>query len=204
MITEKHRRLLAASALFLGVSGGLLLAAQYRKANKAAVTIDFIMDTVVEQTLYGENASQAAADIAKRLREFEQNYSMHLPDSPISQLNEAAGREAVLLPEDVYALLYRSKDLSLQSMGAFDVTIAPLTKAWGITDEDPSVPDAEALAAAMALVDANALQLNEDGTAMLERAGQAVDLGGIAKGAACDIVREVAEEYGIVPTDSVL
>lgn len=197
LITEKHRRWLAASAAFLVISGGLLLAAEYRKANQAAVTIDFIMDTVVEQTLYGENASLAAAEIAEQLREFEQNFSMHLPDSPISQLNEAAGREAVMLPEDVYALLSRSKELSLQSMGAFDVTIAPLTKAWGITTENPSVPDAEALAAAMALVDANALQLNKDGTAMLERAGQAVDLGGIAKGAACDIVRSVAEKYGI-------
>ncbi len=197
MITEKHRQWMAVAAVFLGVGGGLWLGSWYRKANTPAVTVDFIMDTVVEQTLYGENAQLAAAEIAQRLQDFEKNFSMHLPNSPISQLNDAAGREAVQLPEDVYALLYRSRELSLQSMGAFDVTIAPLTKAWGITSEHPSVPSAEALAEAMALVDASALQLNEDGTAMLERAGQAVDLGGIAKGAACDIVRDVAEEYGI-------
>lgn len=197
MISTKHRQWLAGAAVFLGVGGGLWLGSWYRKANTPAVAVDFIMDTVVEQTLYGENASLAAAEIAQRLQEFEQNFSMHLPDSPISQLNDAAGREAVQLPEEVYALLYRSRELSLQSMGAFDVTIAPLTKAWGITSDDPSVPSAEALAEAMALVDANDLLLYEDGTAMLERAGQAVDLGGIAKGAACDIVRDVAEQYGI-------
>lgn len=196
MTSQKCKQIMAGIAIALGVAGGLSLAAIYRKANTAAVSTDFVMDTFVEQKLYGENAQAAVQEISAKLREFEQAFSMHLEDSEISRLNAAAGGEAVELSEPVYELLQRSRELSLQSQGAFDVTIAPLTKVWGITSEHPSVPSEQERTAAMALVNANDLILGE-GTARLAREGQAVDLGGIAKGAACDIVRETAEKYGI-------
>lgn len=196
MTSQRAKQILAGAAIVLGIGGGLALTAGYRKANTAAVSIDFVMDTFVEQKLYGENAQAAVQEISEKLWEFEQTFSMHVEDSEISRLNAAAGGEAVELSQVVYELLQRSKDLSLQSQGAFDISIAPLTKVWGITSEEPSVPSEQERSAAMALVNANDLIL-ENGTARLAREGQAVDLGGIAKGVACDIVRETAEKYDI-------
>ena len=197
MTRQKIIKILGVSLVFCGVSTALLFANEYRKNSRPAVATDFIMDTFVEQKLYGENASEAIQEIAARLRDFEGAFSMHLADSEIDRLNQSAGVGPVVLSKQVYELLKRSKELSLASEGAFDVTIAPLTTVWGITSETPSIPLEEEIAEAMALVDANDLILYENGLAELSREGQAVDLGGIAKGAACDIVRQVTEKYDI-------
>lgn len=196
MNSQTCKKTMAAVAVVLGVAGGLTLASWYRKANTPAVSIDFMMDTLVEQKLYGECAEEAVKEISARLNDFECTFSMHRDDSVISRLNAAAGKEAVELPDEVYALLEKGKDLSLASQGAFDLTIAPLTQVWGITSENPTVPSDSKIAEALELVDASSLIL-KNGTAQLTEVGQAVDLGGIAKGAACDIVRETAEAYGI-------
>lgn len=185
--------MLAASVLAVG-SGALFSA--YRSATAATVSIDYIMDTIVEQKLYGEKREEAVAEISSQLKDFELSVSMHIEDSEIARLNRAAGQEAISVSESVYRLLLQSKELSLQSMGAFDLTIAPLTTVWGITSDHPSVPSEEDRESALAFVNAADLIL-ENGTARLLHEGQAVDLGGIAKGAACDVVRAVAEQYGI-------
>ncbi len=197
MTNQNTKQLMAILAAALVTAGGLWLGSSYRKANRPAIATDFVMDTFVEQKLYGENAKAAVNEISRRLRDYEQRFSMHLDSSEISKLNAAAGKGPVELSADVYELLRRSRDLSLASEGAFDVTIAPLTKSWGVTSDSPSVPTEQEIAEAKALVNAEELLLHEDGSAELLREGQAVDLGAIAKGAACDIVREVAAEYNI-------
>ncbi len=196
MNSQNCKRVMAAAAVVLGVVGGLSLASWYRKANTPALSTDFVMDTFVEQKLYGEQAEEAVKEISENLRAFEQAFSMHLPNSEIGRLNTAAGGETVELSPEVYQLLERGKELSLKSQGAFDLTIAPLTQVWGITSDNPSVPSSKEISDALDLVDANSLFL-ENGSAKLSQEGQAVDLGGIAKGAACDIVRETAEKYHI-------
>ena len=195
MNSQTCKQLMAAAAVLLGAAGGLSLAGWYRQANTPAISMDFVMDTLVEQKLYGKQADEAVSDISAKLKEFEQTFSMHLDGSEISKLNAASGNP-IAISDEVYALLERGKELSLQSRGAFDLTIAPLTQVWGITSENPTVPSVAEISSALELVNASSLIL-ENGTAQLSKSGQAVDLGGLAKGAACDIVRESAELYGI-------
>lgn len=197
MISQKAKSIMLALAAICGVSTGLFLSAQYRKANVLTVSTDFVMDTFVEYKMYGENGKDALMEISRQLRDFESKFSMHRADSEISSLNQASGKNAVALSSEVHSLLERAKALSLASEGAFDITIAPLTKIWGITSETPTVPSDEEISEAMALINADELILWGENRAELLREGQAVDLGGIAKGAACDIVRQVAEEFGI-------
>ncbi len=197
MTSQNTKQLMSVFAALLATAGGLWLGSSYRRANRPALSTDFVMDTFVEQKLYGENAKAAVEEISARLRDYEQRFSMHLDSSEISKLNAAAGKGTVELSEDVLELLSRGRELSLCSKGAFDITIAPLSQTWGITSESPSVPTEAAIEEAKTLVNAADLLLHGDGTAELKREGQAVDLGAIAKGAACDIVREVAAEYNI-------
>jgi thiamine biosynthesis lipoprotein len=73
------------------------------------------------------------------------------------------------------------------SGGAFDPTVGPLVKLWGIGGDDPRLPGEEEIAGALALVDYRDLVIDrEAGTAFLRRPGQALDLGAIAKGYAAD------------------
>lgn len=195
--TNQSKKVLAALLALVGIGAGLGLGAWYRRENSPVLKVDFIMDTVVEQTLYGPGAEEAAQAVAEGLRAFEAQVSMHRKDSEIACLNAAAGEDAVALSPAVYELLSRAKDLSLASEGAFDLTIGPLSRLWNVTGEDPHVPAEVDIAEALSLVEAEDLELLPDGSAKLTRKGQQVDLGGIAKGAASDLVRQIAKRYGV-------
>ena len=118
--------------------------------------------------------------------------------SDIEKINDAAGQKPVAVQAETLSLLRRAQALSLRYPRQFALTIAPVTLAWNVNGEEPRVPDEDERAALCALVDDTDLVLNEaDGTAFLRRAGQGLDLGGVAKGAACDAVRAIYEEYGV-------
>ncbi len=166
-----------------------------------ATSVTFVMNTVVEYELYGpdEQAEEAIQAIDQALRDLENRMSLYLEDSEIQRLNAAAGNgEWIPLSEDTFDLLKRAKEFGDASGGIFDITIAPLTELWGVTSEHPQVPSSEEIQQALALVDYRGLELDESlQAARLTHAGMAVDLGGAAKGYACDVARKVAQQYEI-------
>lgn len=175
----------------------LLVAANvYSQNRKMTVSTNFIMDTVVEQKLYGRHSKEAAAEIEKRLKEYEQSCSMYLSESEISLLNQNAGKQYTTLSPQCLRMIERAKQIAESSNGLLDITIAPLTSLWGITEENPKVPPQEEIEAARKLVDYHDILIDGD-RVMLKREGQSIDLGAVAKGAACDIVKQVAKKYDI-------
>ena len=195
-VRQKTRTiLLAAVALVVLVS--IVAAARWREEEyHLTVSTCFVMDTVVELKLYGKNSQQAADEIERRLQQYEQQYSMYIETSQISRINENAGKQYTAVSEECLKLLNRSLEISSEFDGLFDITIAPLTELWAITSDHPRVPSQQEIDQAKALVDYHDLLIDGD-QVMLARSGQAIDLGAVAKGASCDIVREVAEEYEI-------
>ncbi len=112
--------------------------------------------------------------------------------TPLSQVNAAAGGEAVAVPADVRALLARGLQLGQQTDGAFDVTWAALWGLWDFRAEHPVVPEATEIARRAALVDYHQVELDDAaGTVRLAQPGMKLGLGGIAKGWALD--KAVAE-----------
>ena len=144
------------------------------------MSTSFIMDTVIEQKLYGRNSQQAAAEIERRLREYEQQYSMYLPDSQISRINEQAGKDYTEVSQQCLVLLQQAIAVSAQSNGLFDITIAPLTRLWDITAEHPRVPQPQLVEQAKQLVDYCDI-LIDGNRVMLRNPGQAIDLGAVAR-----------------------
>lgn len=137
----------------------------------------------------------AAADdvLLHRVREWvcglDRRASLFRPDSEVVRLNQAAGREAVPVSDDLAVLLEAARQCSRWSGGAFSITAGPLAALWRQALRTGHVPEEGDLARAAALVDDEGLLV--DGPpgqrkAFLPRAGQAVDLGGIAKGYAVD------------------
>lgn len=159
----------------------------------------FTMDTVMSITVYGKGAEQAASAARQEVESLNDLLSRTDADSLISQLNAHAGDgTAVEMDQDTLELLSFAKSVSQLLPGCFDITIAPVMDAWGFTGEDRHVPDDDTLAAAMALVDSDKLLVDEDGgTARLEEAGMAVDLGAIAKGYAASRAEAVLREAGV-------
>ncbi|MEM1483942.1 FAD:protein FMN transferase [Oscillospiraceae bacterium PP1C4] len=182
----------------LAVAIALLGYIQIRQSTKPVSGTSFLMNTVVEYKLYGKNAQKAKDQLEQALTDIENKMSMYKEASEISLLNQKSGVDFVPLSQDTFALLARCVGFGNRSEGVFDVTIAPLIKEWRITSENPKVPDAQKISDLLKLVDYRDILLNgQDFSAKLARKGQAVDLGGIAKGYASDVLRRVAKENGI-------
>lgn len=159
--------------------------------------ITYAMNTVIEQKWYGESADTVYTGMETKIREIESALSLHQSQSEIAAINENAGVQPVEVSQRTFDLLQRAKELSEQSDGAFDITIAPVVELWGITSDHPHVPTDEELAQAMALMGLEDLVMDEEAcTAYLTRPGMAIDLGGIAKGWTADQLREYARELG--------
>ncbi len=195
------KKLITRLAVFgaaLAAAGGLYLLIQSNIAMQSFTSSTYAMSTVIEQKLYGKNAEKAMQETEKQFRLFEDELSLYKPSSDIAKLNAAAGTgEFVTVKPATFTLLKQGKELSLASDNAFALTIAPLTLAWGITTDHPRVLPQSEINALLPLVDDHNLLLNEDGTAGLTTKGAAIDLGGIAKGTACNLAKQIYTEYGI-------
>ena len=156
----------------------------------------FAMDTVMEIQGEGENCQAALEKAEQEIYRLESLLTLQKEDSDAVKLQESAGKEWITVDASTAALLEQGQALWEETDGAFDLTMAPVTKAWGFGTDHPAVPNQSAITDALSFVDGGAISVQ--GTqAMLEKEGMAVDFGGIAKGYAADRAAEVLQENGI-------
>ena len=175
-----------------------LLSACTAKSTPPVEVQDFMMGTVITQKVYGENAEKAVEEVSARMKDIEARMTVNAPGGEINRLNEAAGKERVKLGSDTMYVLDKALKFSELSMGAFDVTIGPLVKAWGIFTDSPRVPDKAEIDRLKGLIDYSKINIDKSSlAAKLEQTGQGVDLGGIAKGYAGDEAISIYRKHGI-------
>jgi len=152
----------------------------------------YSMDSYVQQTVYGKDRETAASDAASAVQLLENRISWRVEDSDIQKLNAHAGQDWIKLSAETMELLLLMQDVAEQSGGAFDVTIAPVSRLWDFDGARQEVPDADLLAEMTGNVGYPNLRLDpEQKTASLKYSSNAVDLGMVCKGAACDAAAEV-------------
>ena len=159
----------------------------------------FIMlGTVCRITIYDKPTEEAFSAAFSRIREIEQKMSLHSETSEIAKINAASGREAVQVSEETFRVIDKALQIAHLSEGAFDITIGPLVKAWGIGGDDARRPSDEELALLLPLIDYTMVELDHQArTVYLPKTGMALDLGGIAKGYAADEAARVLRSFGI-------
>ncbi|MGZ4771678.1 MAG: FAD:protein FMN transferase [Ilumatobacteraceae bacterium] len=130
----------------------------------------------------------------QRLRELESLWSRFVADSDITRANQAGG-QAVVVHEDTLAVVSRALDAWRQTDGRFDITVLPALLDHGYTHSvttqlpAPRVPGTRIGQSAWVKVD-------YDQSTLTVPASTAIDLGGIGKGFAADIVAEELIEGG--------
>ncbi|MCX8128999.1 MAG: FAD:protein FMN transferase [Clostridia bacterium] len=159
---------------------------------------DYLMGTVISQKVYGEEAQKAIDRVSERMLEIEKRMTINAPGSETDKLNINAGKSDVKLTPDVIYVLNTAKKFGRLSDGAFDVTVGPLVKAWGIFTDNERIPADGEINRLIKLVGYNEINADEkNNIAGLSRQGQVVDLGGIAKGYAGDEAIRIYKEFGI-------
>ena len=193
IFTEKIGKILIPVLLILP----MLLCGCTGSASETATSYAYVMDTQMTQQWYGEKAEETCQQIEAAMQELEGQISLYREDSEISKINAAAGKEYVQVSDTVYDLIKRTKELSEESGGVFDLTIAPLSILWDVTGESPKVPSDQEIAKAQSKIDYRKVLLNEEErSVMLAEEGMMLDLGGSAKGMAAGLMRDIAETNG--------
>lgn len=162
----------------------------------AQVVQTYAMSTLVRQQAWGDSANEAMREVNAALAEWEARLSLFAPQSDIARVNAAAGRNVVQVDAQTTEILRTAVELSAKSEGAFAITIAPITLAWGVTSNAPRVPQNSEIESLLPLIDDSLVEINNSGV-YLPVEGMAIDLGGIAKGAVCNAIRDIYNEHGV-------
>ncbi len=144
-------------------------------------------------------AHEAARTAFDRIAHLEQVMSDYRPDSELMLLCARAGGTPLPVSSELYYILRKSQDLSRRSDGAFDVTVGPLVRLWRAARKSGKLPAQADIEAARKLVGWRKLVIDPKArTVRLDTPGMQLDLGGIAKGYACEEAIRVLRSQGIV------
>lgn len=141
--------------------------------------------------LAAADAARVRTDVTARLARVEALFSSWREDSEVARFNrQPAGRPFVASPETVI-LFEAAGRLHAVSGGAFDVTVAPLVRAWGFGPGRslPAPPDEARLAELRPAVDQALVTVDpKAGTLTRAHADVECDLSAIAPGLAADLL----------------
>jgi thiamine biosynthesis lipoprotein len=159
------------------------------------------MATRFEIVIHGDDplALRAAGEEAlAEVERLDQQLSLYQPTSEIARLNADAAHEWVRVTPVLFRLLQDAQQLSRETLGAFDITVAPLIRCWGFMGGGGHLPQPAAVEEAKAKVGMHWVELDEQNFAVhFARAGVMLDLGAIGKGCAIDRAADRLREAGV-------
>lgn len=165
-----------------------------------------IMNTLFRLNILGyPNENSLPDEMAAELRALDQKLSRFIPASEISEINRNAGRSPVPVSIETFSVIETALMISELTAGAFDITVGSLVDAWRITplaegggEREWEPPAPSTIDQARALTGHGKVILDhERNSVLLPPAGMSLDLGGIAKGYALDIVADRLHSHGV-------
>ena len=146
-----------------------------------------------DDPVQGEQALDAVMEDMRRIDRLMSHYR---PDSDLSQINMHAATAPVPVAPELFDLIRTSIRYSEITEGAFDITYASVGYLYDYTRRVR--PTEAEIRAALPGVNYRNLILDADRHAVgFAREGMRIDLGGIAKGYACDRGVEILKRFGI-------
>jgi thiamine biosynthesis lipoprotein len=147
-----------------------------------------------------EAAVQAAFESAVvEIQRIEALMTTWQPDSELSRVNAAAGKNPVVVGDETFAVIAEALHTSAISEGTFDITFEGLHGLWKFDEDlDPHPPTAAQVKARLPYIGYKHVHLdNEKHTVYLDRVGVKISLGGIAKGYGIDKAVAVLDKAGL-------
>jgi thiamine biosynthesis lipoprotein len=133
------------------------------------------------------------------IRRIEALMTTWKPDSEVSKINAAAGKSAVTVGDETFAVIKESVRTSELSEGTFDITFHTLHGLCKFDEDlDPHPPSAKEIKKRLAFLGWRNIKLDPaNKSVMLTKAETQISLGGIAKGYAVDKAAAVLTAAGL-------
>jgi thiamine biosynthesis lipoprotein len=155
------------------------------------------MGSVAEVVVYHEQAPWLVVRARQRAEELEACWSRFRPESELSALNARAGSPVVVSPR-LWSAILAAREAWEATAGRFDPTVLPALRALGYDRtfhdviDDPDVP----LPALTASPGFGRVALHPATRTVHLPLGCALDLGGIGKGLAADLIADELASHG--------
>lgn len=158
---------------------------------------EFVLDTFCTVTASGENCGEIISDTFAAVRRIQDNIDFFSEDSTVAKFNSASANVPIPLDDDTYAIVKRALEISKNSNGALDITIAPVSELWDFKAENPTPPDDLLIRNALKSVGYENLVLDEESKTLTKLIDEVkIDLGACGKGYACEkAIEAIAENY---------
>jgi FAD:protein FMN transferase len=143
------------------------------------------------------DGTRAAERAMQEIERLDRVLSHFKDDSDLSRLNRDGSRGFVTVDASLYDIVEQSIAWSRRTGGTFDITIAPLLRAWKQAYADGRRLADDEIAAAKRCVGSDKIDMDAPDRIHFRSACLAIDLGGIGKGYAVDRALELLKADGI-------
>jgi len=161
-----------------------------------------LMGNSFEITVVADNkywADECINDAVNEIKRIEKLLTTFDDDSQTNQINRMAGIQAVKVDREVFGLIQRSLRISDVTQGAFDISYGSIDKSlWNFDKTMTSLPDRETARSMVRLVNYKNILLNDrECTVMLKEKGMRIGFGGIGKGYAAEMAKNLLKKKGV-------
>lgn len=148
-------------------------------------------------TLYAvtyQHGADLHEDIEQCLKTFDGSLSPFNDTAIISRVN----RNETVKADTLFANVFRrSMEISRQTGGAFDITVAPLVNAWGFGFRDGAFPDSGMIDSLRAFAGYEKVRLTDDGYIEKQDPRLMLTCSAVAKGYGADVVAGMLSRRGV-------
>ncbi|MBW3524841.1 FAD:protein FMN transferase [Chryseobacterium sp. NKUCC03_KSP] len=161
-----------------------------------------LMGNAFEITVVCDDEKSANAHIDAAIVEIQRIEKLMTTFSEESQtnlINRNAGIQAVSVDKEIFDLIERSLRISKITDGYFDISYGGIDKSfWNFDKEMKELPNTELIKEHLKLVNYQNIILNrENQTAFLKEKGMRIGFGGIGKGYAAEMAKQVLQKRGV-------
>ena len=144
-------------------------------------------------------ANERIENAILEISRIEQLLTTFKPESQTNQINLQAGIKPVQVNKEVFELIQRSIRISNLTQGAFDITYGSIDKTlWNFDTKMTSLPDIATAKNMVRLIDYQKIILNQnDFSVLLKERGMRIGFGGIGKGYAAEMAKQLMIREGV-------
>ena len=188
---RSKNKLLVQSAVLVAIIVGAIIVVRHQRPEAYQKDTGFVFGTVYNISYQSDKNMKAG--IEAELKKVDNSLSPFNKQSVIAKINRNEDVTADKMFTDVFTL---AQEISRETGGAFDITVAPLVNAWGFGFKNDTKPTQHAIDSLRRLVGYEKVML--DGGKVKKRDRRMMlDCSAIAKGYACDVVADYLRRQGV-------
>lgn len=146
-----------------------------------------------------EWADNCINDAVNEIKRIEKLLTTFDESSQTNLINRKAGISPVKVDQEMFDLISRAKKISDVTQGAFDITYGSIDKKlWNFDETMTNLPDPDIAKRSVRLINYNNVILDDNNTTVfLKEKGMRIGFGGIGKGYAAEMAKDVLQKKGV-------